>query len=228
MKVIIAEDDYRVSLIHEEAVNQMENMKVAGKALNGKELRALLSEKKVDLVLLDIYFPDITGTHLLAELRNMYPDMDIIIISASDSREDLLKAKRFGIYQFLIKPVSVGRLQQILNNYKTDLKWLNAGGVFNDEDAEYFLTAPYRKGKEPKSLNTTLPSGIDTITLNKITNTMNVYEDGVTIEVVCHNVGVSRTTARRYLEYLVSEGEAETKLSYGEIGRPERKYILKF
>ena len=40
-----------------------------------------------------------------------------------------------------------------------------------------------------------------------------------------NKVGVSRSTARRYLEYLVSIKEADAQLKYGDIGRPERKYI---
>ena len=37
-------------------------------------------------------------------------------------------------------------------------------------------------------------------------------------------MGASRTTARRYVEYLVTTGECRAELAYGIIGRPERKY----
>jgi len=39
-------------------------------------------------------------------------------------------------------------------------------------------------------------------------------------------IGVSRTTARKYLEYLISEGLLTIHLDYGTKGRPERKYLL--
>jgi CitB family two-component system response regulator CitT len=39
-------------------------------------------------------------------------------------------------------------------------------------------------------------------------------------------MGASRTTARRYLEYLISIGEGKAELSYGIVGRPERIYYL--
>ena len=43
-------------------------------------------------------------------------------------------------------------------------------------------------------------------------------------ELVGQNIGISRTTARRYLEYLVSTNELAVDVTYGGVGRPERHY----
>jgi CitB family two-component system response regulator CitT len=40
-------------------------------------------------------------------------------------------------------------------------------------------------------------------------------------------MGASRTTARRYLEYITSTGEVTAELEYGIVGRPERRYRIK-
>lgn len=40
-------------------------------------------------------------------------------------------------------------------------------------------------------------------------------------------MGASRTTARRYLEYLVGTGELSAEVAYGSVGRPERQYLPK-
>ncbi|WP_052398584.1 response regulator [Geomicrobium sp. JCM 19039] len=116
MNVIIAEDDFRVSGIHEAYVTSVEGFQVVSRALNGKELRSSLKAADVDLILLDIYFPDERGTDLLMHIRSEYPDMDIIVISASDEPQDLLIAKRFGVYDFLVKPVSKERFEQRFAN----------------------------------------------------------------------------------------------------------------
>jgi CitB family two-component system response regulator CitT len=47
----------------------------------------------------------------------------------------------------------------------------------------------------------------------------------VSAEEMGEMMGASRTTARRYLEYLTSTGEGSTELEYGIVGRPERRYI---
>lgn len=69
MNVVIAEDDYRVALLHEKYLQSFSEITVAGRALNGKELKELMEKEKVDLVILDIYFHDILGTELLHYLR---------------------------------------------------------------------------------------------------------------------------------------------------------------
>ena len=72
-----------------------------------------------------------------------------------------------------------------------------------------------------------MPKGIDHITLEKIKDmSYNMAgEAGMTALDAGNKVGVSRSTARRYLEYLVSIKEADAQLKYGDIGRPERKYM---
>ena len=69
-----------------------------------------------------------------------------------------------------------------------------------------------------------LPKGIDPVTLDKIIFEINREKGGFTSEEMAERVGASRTTARRYLEYLVSRGSLEVDVSYGGVGRPERIY----
>ncbi|MBM7632802.1 response regulator [Geomicrobium sediminis] len=221
MNVVIAEDDFRVSSIHETYVEEMEGFDVTAKALNGKELRASLEEHTVDLILLDIYFPDERGTNLMKHIRNQYPDIDIIVISASDRRDDLLVAKRYGVYDFLVKPVTKNRFQAALRQYKEHRSWFAQPSTFSESDAKRFLTHTGQAFSEE-----VLPTGIDSITLNKVAGALSRASDGLTIEETCRKEGISRTTARRYLEHLVASGKAKTQLSYGVIGRPERKYVL--
>ena len=71
-----------------------------------------------------------------------------------------------------------------------------------------------------------LPKGIDPVTLDKILEEMKKEIGKFTSEEMSERVGVSRTTARRYLEYLVSLGSLEVDVSYGGVGRPERIYRM--
>jgi two-component system CitB family response regulator/two-component system response regulator DcuR len=73
-----------------------------------------------------------------------------------------------------------------------------------------------------------LPKGIDPLTLGKVRG---VFElpgvSDLSAEEVAAQVGVSRSTARRYLEFFVSEGFLSANLIYGVVGRPERRYLRK-
>jgi two-component system CitB family response regulator len=72
-----------------------------------------------------------------------------------------------------------------------------------------------------------LPKGIDRMTLEKVMLVLGKASVGLTAEIVAREMGVSRTTARRYLEHLMSEEKIEADLTYGTVGRPERVYAVK-
>ncbi|WP_028301639.1 response regulator [Oceanospirillum beijerinckii] len=85
-------------------------------------------------------------------------------------------------------------------------------------------TAEKAKGAQEKVV---LPKGIDGLTLEKIRQAFQSSREDFNAEEVGEKVGVSRTTARRYLEYLVSTEELIADVNYGTVGRPERRYSLK-
>jgi len=71
-----------------------------------------------------------------------------------------------------------------------------------------------------------MPKGIDALTLSKVRTLFDTTDAAsFNAEEVGRQIGVSRSTARRYLEYLVSEGVLTADLIYGVVGRPERRYF---
>ena len=73
-----------------------------------------------------------------------------------------------------------------------------------------------------------LPKGIDKLTLDKVQQVLSsVQIQGLTSDEVASHIGASRTTVRRYLEYLVSQMILDVDISYGGVGRPERRYFRK-
>ena len=71
-----------------------------------------------------------------------------------------------------------------------------------------------------------LPKGIDRLTLEKVQQVLSsVQSPGLTSEEVASPIGASRTTVIRYLEYLVSQMILDVDISYGVVGRPERRYF---
>src|SRR5699024_12881407 len=73
-----------------------------------------------------------------------------------------------------------------------------------------------------------LPKGIDHLTLDEITTFLNNYSnDYVTAQTLVDDIGVSRSTARRYLEYLDVLNVVQATLHYGQVGRPPRMYLLR-
>jgi len=69
-----------------------------------KEGRQILSENEIDLLILDVRLPGISGLDILKEVRITYPYMEVIIISAHGDMDTVIKAMRFGAFDYLRKP----------------------------------------------------------------------------------------------------------------------------
>lgn len=224
IKAMITEDDFRVASIHEEFIKKIDGVEVVGKALNASEALTVLENTQVDVLLLDNYLPDQPGVSLLPEIRQKHPKLDIILITASTEGDVVESSIRNGVLDYIIKPVTFHRFKKALDKVKSRRELFNAHDEFNQTIIDQFFTGE-QSSKCSKSLS--LPKGIDPLTLIKVEQIMETfYHQGINAEEMGEQLGASRTTARRYLEYLISVGKVKAELEYGIIGRPERKYYL--
>jgi DNA-binding NtrC family response regulator len=77
---------------------------------NPLNVKSLLKTQKIDLILLDIYMPQMNGLQLLEQITPEYPNIPVIIVTAVDDKEIALEAIKFGAYEFIIKPPDTDRL----------------------------------------------------------------------------------------------------------------------
>ncbi|AAU21841.2 MULTISPECIES: response regulator [Bacillus] len=220
--IVIAEDDFRVAQIHERLIEQLDGFNIIGKAANAKETMEILEVRKADLLLLDIYMPDEMGTTLIPVIRKRFPEVDIMIITAATETCHLQESLRAGIVHYLIKPVTAEKFKQVLLQYKKKRQTLLSQPQVSQSMIDQIF-GDFSSGSRQAE---DLPTGINSITLQKIRDVLRDAAKGMTAEELGEKMGASRTTARRYAEYLVSKEEARAELEYGIIGRPERKYYL--
>ncbi len=221
IKVVIAEDDFRIAQVQEQFLQKLTGVKLVGKALNAKETMELLRDNEVDLLLLDIYMPDKLGTDILSEIRESYPTIDIIMVTAATERTMLEKAVRYGVSNYLLKPVTMEKFVETIEGYKRKKKLLGN----SDEVDQTLIDRFFGIANQSTISQQDLPTGVDRHTLKKVKDVVEELR-GVSIDEMGEKMGVSRTTARRYLEYLVSINVCTAKHEYGIVGRPQRKYYF--
>ncbi|WP_144549065.1 response regulator [Peribacillus simplex] len=222
IRAVIAEDDFRVADIHEKFLKNFDEIEVVGKAVNAKKTLRILEQKSPDLLLLDVYMPDQLGTDLLPDIRKKFPNVDIIMITAATDKDQLEKALHYGVENYLIKPVEMKRFNQVIEEY---LKKVNLMKSKQEIDQD-FVDLILNKGTAIAETNDgpALPKGVDEITLAKVIEVLKASDIGLSAEQVSGQIGASRTTARRYLEYLISVKKCKAEVVYGVVGRPERRY----
>ncbi|MFB7138869.1 response regulator [Gottfriedia sp. NPDC056225] len=227
IEVLIVEDDSRIAEIHQRFIDRIEGFKVIGIATNYQEAVDLVEILNPQLVLLDVYFPDMNGLDFLQWMKKHSIMADVIMITASKEIDSVNKALHYGVFDFIIKPVIFDRFKKSLIryvNYSNKVKSLQSKSAYITQDEIDGLIGKNNTIIEEQSL---YPKGIDKLTLDKVLLAIREVRNGMTAENIGLEIGVSRTTARRYLEYLVSEGKVSADLAYGTIGRPERVYLVK-
>ncbi|GAF13507.1 transcriptional regulatory protein CitB, DpiA [Bacillus sp. JCM 19046] len=220
MNIMIAEDDFRVAEIHEQFLQKIDQVNVIAKAQNAKETLEFARRYQPDLLLLDVYLPDQLGVDLLSSLHAHLPSMQIILITAATEKEVFVRALQQGVTDYLVKPITFSRLKQAVEKAITLKEWVKDQDPINQTIADQF----FQSKVETTSHNTDLPKGIDQLTLEKVQALLKEQTEGETADAIGKKFGASRTTSRRYLEYLISVGQAKAELEYGIVGRPERKY----
>jgi DNA-binding NtrC family response regulator len=83
---------------------------------NGQEFLAALSDEKPEVVLLDLNLPDVSGLELVPKARFRLPGAPVIVVTASDSVDDVIKALKGGAIDYLTKPVDIQRMIVSLAN----------------------------------------------------------------------------------------------------------------
>lgn len=227
--ILIVEDDFRVADINRSFIEQSEGFEVVGMAKTGAEALAILASEgeRIQLVLLDAYIPDVEGLELLWEIRRRHARLDIVMITAAKEVGTIAEALRGGVFDYLIKPTESARMAQMLSRFRQERAALERKAEMSQEELDQALTRlrPMTESSSTASRGT-LPKGIDKLTLNTVISALENVENSATAMQVSVATGVSRSTARRYLEFLVSVDVACAELGYGDVGRPERRYRL--
>lgn len=225
VRVLIVEDDVRIADLHRRFTMRVEDCEVVGVAHNLDDARLMIETLEPHLVLLDLYFPEGSGTDLLREIRSEGRETDVILITAAREVGPLKEAVRGGVFDYLIKPVAADRFHECLVKFCNYRTRISCGDSIEQQDVDSMLHPA--SANAPAAQSADLPKGIDLLTLGKIKAAMEnaPTNTGLSAEEVGANVGVSRSTARRYLEYLTSAGAIYADQVYGSIGRPERRYF---
>lgn len=224
--VLIVEDDFRVAAINREFMEEAEHFTVLDVCKTGKEALDYLEthEKKPELILLDVYIPDVNGLELLWEIRTRYRDIDIIMVTAAKEVETIQEAIRGGVFDYLIKPLAKKRVHHSLERYRQKRMAFLQKQEFTQQEIDQ-LQMEGRTMSEPAP-HGQLPKGIDRYTAEKIRAVLDKNKhQGLTAMEGAKQIGASRSTMRRYLEYFISTGTVKAEMIYGDVGRPERRYF---
>ena len=218
IRTLVVDDDYRIAKVHAAGVGRVGGFTAVGEAHSAAEARRLVSARRPDLLLLDLYLPDGHGLDLMRSLREAPPCPDFVVVTAAQDIESVRRAMQLGAVYYLVKPFGFAQLRDQLSAYRQLRTSMEGLAVADQEtvDALYgLLRAPAARNADRRRLPPTMAQVLDVV---------RVAETDLSAAEVAERLGVSRATAQRYLADLVRRGLAELSLHRGGTGRPEHRY----
>ncbi|GAA3711697.1 response regulator [Zhihengliuella alba] len=244
IRTLIVDDDPDVVRMHRLFVEAADGFKVAGTLGRGAEVEPFLAEHPVDLILLDVHLPDANGVEVLERLRAAGHRAGVIMITAAAEADTVRSALGSGIDDYLVKPFTVVEFTRRLQMFRSSRAVrASESGRTRDRDA----LDPARQARvdrlvdhgaadgqpasPPPGAVKPLPKGFSQPTLDlvarvlrEVTGPAVPMEPDASAAEVAEACGISKVSARRYLDLLTRQGRAELRPRYGSAGRPEHRY----
>lgn len=243
IRTLIVDDETAVRRLHERMLAGVDGFEVVATAGTGEEALEVAASMDIDLVLLDVHLPDFSGVEVLRRLRLLLDNaFDAIIISSANDRLSVAQLATASISDYLVKPFSRANFEARLANYR-DTRVASpkkpADGTptspLRQQDIDGMLArrgtgAPSqpldRPGTQsiqvPPGRGRPLPKGLSEPTIKLVASQLGAeWQSALDVAEVC---GLSRVTARRYLDHLCARGLADVEPVYGKRGRPELRY----
>lgn len=188
MRIMIVEDEpASAEYIAEILKRYMPEAMVCAFAEDGEDALLKMAAAKPDAVITDISMPRMDGLALTAALKARCPHVGVIIVSGYQEFEYARKALRYGVTDYLLKPLSPHELVECLCSMKPDVPFQKA------QSAEIPSSSPF----------------------NSLSGYVHDHlAEPLTLSKICHECGVSQTTANRifrrntgksFLEYLTAK-----------------------
>lgn len=218
INVLIVEDDPMVAELNRRYLEQIDGFQLVASVRSAPEALLLLEQQAVDLILLDIAMPGMTGVEFLHSIRSLGREVDVIVVSAASDMATIKKVLRNGVIDYLIKPFEFDRLNSALSEYRSQALFTRNREVLNQEELDRRVL-----GKEQAEA-VELAKGLGRNTLRAVWEAVRMERQPFTTEEMAQKVGVTRVSMRKYLDFLKQIDVLSMEVVYGNVGRPVYKY----
>lgn len=218
-RVLIVEDDPMVAMINEQYVIKNRGFEVVGRCRDGHGALEFLSANAADLVILDVYMPRMNGLETLRQIRSRNIPVEAIMVTAANGRDALEEALHLGIVDYLVKPFTFERFSAALDKFASKHAAMKDVGTLNQQSIDFIVDAARRRADDAPQ------KGIQERTLHIICDYLGAHPgEWYSGDEIAAAVGLTVVTVRRYMNYLVESGRAESEMDYETGGRPSVRY----
>jgi DNA-binding NarL/FixJ family response regulator len=179
LKVLIADDHPLMLQGIRRALEASADIEIVGEAHSGEATLALVERRQPDLVLLDLHMPGMGGLQCIEEIKQRWPEVKTVVISASDDRSSIDSALLAGANAYILKSVGPMDIPSVLRQ-------ASVGAVYHVPSC-----ASPRHSAQPTTSGPNLTPRETTILM--------AVADGLTTKAISQDLWVSEHTVKFHL-----------------------------
>lgn len=186
IKVFVADDHAVVRAGLATILGEQPDITIVGEAEDGFEATSKVLELKPDVILMDILMPKCNGLDAMIAIRDRMPDARVLILTVSESEDNLFRALRFGAQGYLLKSANIDEVADAVRK-------VAAGEVMLSPHIITRLIAEFRqKIDEPKLSSREM-------------EVLQLLGEGLTNTQIASQLFISESTVRTYLRRLMDK-----------------------
>ena len=125
IKILIADDQELIRQSLMIILDNIEDFQVTDSVADGIEVMASVKKEKPDVILMDIRMPKMDGVACTQRIKELYPDIKIIILTTFDDDEYVFNALKFGASGYLLKGISMKELSAAIRKVYNGTAMIN-------------------------------------------------------------------------------------------------------
>ncbi len=189
IRVMIVDDHPVVRQGLSTFLNGFDGFLLVAEAVNGTEALRLCAEAKPDVILMDMFLPDINGIQLTKTIREQNPEVQVVMLTSSKEDAQVQAALQAGAIGYMLKNVSIHEMVNII-------RLANAGKpALTSEATQALINLTLKPRQDPIQYNLT----------EREQKVLNFMVDGLSNQEIADKIFVSRSSVKNYVSTILSK-----------------------
>jgi DNA-binding NarL/FixJ family response regulator len=166
IKVLIADDHPLIIAGIRRTIEHVDDMEVVGEARTGAELTQLIERRQPDLVLMDLKMPGVAGVEAVERIRQRWPEIKTVVLSACDDRATIDAALHAGASAYVLKSAHTVDIASVLRQASSGAVFHAPASAPAPVGGAETLSRPALTDRE-RSILTAVASGLTTAAISR-------------------------------------------------------------